>query len=321
MLRYIINRILYLIPVLFFMSVIVFLFIHLIPGDPVDYILGLQSTPEARAALRKELGLDRNIVVQYIAWASKIIVGDFGKSVVSNKPVLESILEKFPATIMLTIAATLISLAIAIFAGVFAAVNKGTWKDMGVLLLSMLWVSIPSFWLGIMLILLFSLEFPLFPSIGYESIFVDFGKSMHHLALPSVTLGAVLAGAITRMTRSEMIDQLGKDYITTAWAKGLSKGEVVYRHALRNSLITVVTFTGLQLGTLLGGTVVVEQIFAWPGLGRLVIQSIFARDYPMVQGIVLFLSAIFVFVNLLVDISYTFLNPQIKLERRPDSLG
>lgn len=316
MLRYIINRIIYLIPVLFFMSVIVFLFIHLIPGDPVDYILGLDSTPEAREALREELGLDRNILVQYVSWAGKIIVGDFGNSVVSNRPVLESILEKLPATILLTLAATLISLVIAIFAGVFAAVNKGTWKDMGVLIFSLFWVSIPSFWLGIMLILLFSLQFPIFPAIGYESMFVDFGKSMHHLVLPAVTLGAVFAGGTTRMTRSEMIEQLSRDYITTAWAKGLSKREVVYRHALRNSLITVVTFTGLQLGTLLGGAVVVEQIFAWPGLGRLVIQSIFARDYPMVQGIVLFLSFIFVFVNLLVDISYTFLNPQIRLERK-----
>ena len=147
-------------------------------------------------------------------------------------------------------------------------------------------------------------------------MFKDFSKSMHHLILPSITLGATLAGAITRMTRSEMIEQMSKDYVTTAWAKGLSRPVVIYKHALRNSLITVVTFTGLQLGTLLGGTVVVEKIFAWPGLGLLVIQSIFARDYPMVQGIVLFFSFTFVFVNLLVDISYTFLNPQIRLGKR-----
>lgn len=313
MIGYISNRIVYLIPVLFFMSMVVFLFTHLIPGDPVDYILGLESTPEARAALRTEMGLDRNIVIQYLSWAGKIVTGDFGKSVVSSRPVLSSILEKFPATMLLAFAATLISVVIAIFSGTYAAVNKGTWKDMGVLLLSLIWVSIPSFWLGIMLILLFSLQFPIFPAIGYESMFVDFGKSMHHLFLPAVTLGAVLAGAITRMTRSEMIEQMSKDYVITAWAKGLSKGQIVFKHALRNSLLTVVTFTGLQLGTLLGGTVVVEQIFAWPGLGRLVIQSIFARDYPMVQGIVLFMSFMFVFINLLVDISYTFLNPQIRL--------
>jgi peptide/nickel transport system permease protein len=316
MLRYILNRLIYLFPVLVFMSIVVFLFIHLIPGDPVDYMLGIDATPEARQALRAELGLDRNIVVQYISWARKIVRGDLGTSIVTNRPVLKSILEKFPATMILAFAATFISLIIALIAGTIAAANKGTWKDLGLLLLSLLWVSIPSFWLGIMLILIFSLEFQIFPAIGYVSVFTDFGKSMLHLTLPAVTLGATLAGAITRMTRSEMIEQLSKDYVTTAWAKGLSKPVVIYKHALRNSLITVVTFTGLQLGTLLGGTVVVEKIFAWPGLGLTVIQSVFARDYPMVQGIVLFFAFTFVFVNLMVDISYTFLNPQIRLGKK-----
>ena len=313
MIKYITGRIVYLIPVLFFMSVVVFLFIHLIPGDPVDYILGLEATAETRAQLRTELGLDRNIVVQYVSWAGKILVGDFGRSVLTGEPVMATILEKFPATILLAVAATAISLIIAIFTGTIAAANKGTWKDMGALILSLLWVSIPSFWLGIMLVLIFSLHWPLFPAIGYANIFTDFWKSLHYLALPAVTLGAVLAGGITRMTRSEMVEQLGKDYITTAWAKGLSRSEVIYKHALRNSLITVVTFTGLQLGTLLGGTVVVEQIFAWPGLGQLVVQAILSRDYPVVQGVVLIMAFTFVFVNLLVDISYTFLNPQIRL--------
>lgn len=313
MIRYIAGRIVYLIPVLFFMSVVVFLFIHLIPGDPVDYILGLEATPETRAQLRSELGLDRNIAVQYISWASKIVVGDFGESVLTDEPVLDTIMEKFPATILLAVASTLISLIIAVFTGTVAAANKGTWKDLGALIVSLLWVSIPSFWLGIMLVLIFSLHWPLFPAIGYADIFTDFWKSLHYLTLPAVTLGAVMAGGITRMTRSEMVEQLGKDYITTAWAKGLSRREVIYKHALRNSLITVVTFTGLQLGTLLGGTVVVEQIFAWPGLGQLVVQAILSRDYPVVQGVVLIMAFTFVFVNLLVDISYTFLNPQIRL--------
>lgn len=316
MLRYIAHRLITLAPVLFFMSVVVFLFIHLIPGDPVDYIMGLEATDSAREALRREMGLDKNIVIQYLNWAGKIVRGDFGKSIVNHQPVLQSILRKFPATILLAFAATLVSMLIAILAGTLAAANKGTFKDMGVLLLSLLWVSIPSFWLGIMLILLFALNWPVFPAIGYVSPLVDPVRSFHHLCLPALTLGATMAGAITRMTRSEMIEQLGKDYITTAWAKGLSRPVIIYRHALRNSLISVVTFAGLQLGTLLGGTVVVESIFAWPGLGQLVIQSIFARDYPMVQGIVLFLAFTFVFVNLLVDLSYTFLNPQIRLGKR-----
>jgi ABC-type dipeptide/oligopeptide/nickel transport system permease component len=295
------------------MSIVVFLFTHLIPGDPVDYMLGLQADAGVREVLRAELGLDKNIAVQYVSWASKMIAGDFGRSLLNDKPVLSLIFERLPATLLLGLAATVISLVIALGAGIVAAANKGSWKDLGVLTLSLLWVSIPNFWLGIMFILLFSMKFHFFPAIGYESIFVDFGKSMRCLILPAITLGSTMAGAIARMTRSDMIEELSKDYITTAWAKGLSRSAVLFKHALRNSLMSVVTFTGLQLGTLLGGTIVVEQIFAWPGLGRLVILSLHGRDYPMVQGIVLFLSFMFVFVNLLVDISYTFLNPKIRL--------
>ena len=316
MIRYIIQRLIYLLPVLFFMSVVVFMFIHLIPGDPVDYILGLEADDSERIALRLEMGLDKNVFIQYVTWANKIVRGDFGKSTVNKRPVLASIMEKYPATIFLAFAAILISISISITAGTLAAAYKGTWKDTGILFASMLWVSIPSFWLGIMLILFFALKLSLFPVIGYISPFQEFGKSLMHLALPALTLGASMAGTITRMTRSEMIDQLGKDYITTARAKGLSQTETICKHALRNSLIPVITFAGLQLGSLLGGTVVVESIFAWPGIGQLVLKSIFARDYPMVQGIILIMSFTFVFVNLLVDVSYTFLNPQIRLGKR-----
>jgi ABC-type dipeptide/oligopeptide/nickel transport system permease component len=303
----------YLIPVLFFVSVVVFSFMHLIPGDPVDYMLGFESTPETRAALRSELGLDKNIVIQYLSWSGKLLKGDFSKSVVSRKPVLSTILEKLPASILLSIAATLISVWIALFAGTIAGSRRGSPIDFLVLILALLWVSIPSFWLGILLIMIFSLVFPIFPSIGYVNLFTDFVRSLHHLILPAFTLGATMAGAVTRMTRSEIIEQLSKDFVTTAWAKGLSRRVVIYKHVLKNALVPVVTFTGLQLGTLLGGTVVVEEIFAWPGIGRLVVQSIHARDYPMVQGIVLFIAVIFILVNLFVDISYAFLNPQIRL--------
>lgn len=313
MLRYITNRILSLIPILFLMSVVVFLFIHLIPGDPVDYILGFEATTEAREALRAELGLDKNIIIQYLSWAKKILSGDFGISIVSGEPVLIKVLSKLPATLLLAFSALLITVFIAIFAGAIAAANQGTWRDLAILVLSLLWVSIPSFWLGIMLVLVFSLYLPLFPAIGYMDIFTDFSDAVHHLVLPAFTLGAVFAGSITRMTRSEVIEQLSKDYITTAWAKGLPRSIIIFKHALRNSLIPIVTMIGMQLGTLLGGTVVVEQIFAWPGLGRLIVQSILARDYPMVQGIVLILAFVFVMINLLVDISYTFINPQIRL--------
>ncbi|HYQ61076.1 MAG TPA: ABC transporter permease [Desulfatiglandales bacterium] len=316
MLRYILNRLVYLIPVVFFMSLVVFSFIHLIPGDPVDSMLGFEATDQARTALRQELGLDRNILVQYGSWAGKLLTGDFGKSIVSRKPVLSLILEKFPATLVLAIAATAVAVFLGLLFGTFAASRRNSIMDLAALTLALFWVSIPSFWLGILLILIFSLTFPVFPSMGYGSILKDFLTGLYYLTLPALTLGAVEAGALTRMTRAEMIEQLGKDYVITAMAKGLPRRVVLYKHALRNSLIPVVTFIGLQLGTLLGGTVVVEQIFAWPGVGRLVIEAIFARDYPMVQGIVLFYAVIFIVVNLLVDISYTFLNPQIRLSRR-----
>ena len=297
MLKYILNRIIYLIPVLFIMSVIVFSFIHLIPGDPVDAVLGMNASDEAREALRQELGLDRNIVVQYLSWIGGVLTGDFGNSVVSypGEPVLKLILEKLPATLLLAVATILVSIFIAIFAGTIAAVKKGTWTDMGVLVLALAGISIPVFWIGILAVLVFSVTWDLFPAIGYVSPLDDPLKALHHITLPALCMGAALAGAIARMTRSEMIEQLGKDYIITARAKGLSPREVTYRHALRNSLITVVTFTGLEFGTLLGGAIIVESIFAWPGLGRTVIQSIFSRDYPMVQGIVLFLAFFFVF--------------------------
>lgn len=313
MLNFIANRLIYLIPVLFIMSVIVFSFMHLIPGDPVDSILGVDATPEERMVLRTELGLDKNIFFQYLNWAKKLLTGDFGYSISMKRPVLEAIFEKFPATFILALVSTLIAVSIALFIGCLAASKRGSLTDFVSLVLALFWVSIPSFWLGILLILAFSLYIPLFPSIGYANIFNNFTDGIRHLVLPSLTLGAICSGAVTRMTRSEMIQQLNQDYITTAWAKGLPRRKVIYKHALKNAVIPVVTFTGMQLGQLLGGTVVVEQIFAWPGVGRLLIEAIYARDYPIVQGCVLLLSFIFVFVNLLVDISYTFLNPQIRL--------
>jgi peptide/nickel transport system permease protein len=313
MLGYIINRIIYLIPTLFIMSLVVFSFIALIPGDPVDAILGLNASEEARAAVRAELGLDRNILVQYLSWAGGIVTGDFGTSLTSGEPVMKLILEKLPATLLLAFASILISVFIAVLAGTIAAVNKGNWLDMGVLVAALAGISIPVFWIAILSVLLFSVHWQILPSIGYVSPLEDPILALRHLALPSICMGAALAGGIARMTRSEMIEQLSKDYVITARAKGLSPNEVTYRHALRNSLITVVTFTGLELGTILSGAIIVETIFAWPGLGRMAIDAIFTRDYPTVQGVVLFMAFFFVFVNLLVDISYTFLNPQIRL--------
>jgi len=298
------------------MSLVVFLFIHIIPGDAADAILGMDNTPENRAALRAELGLDKNIFVQYMIWIGKLFTGDLGKSVITHKPVLDTIIDKAGATIILTIAAMFIATFISIMAGCLAAINKGTWKDFGILFMSLVGVSIPSFWLGILLMLAFSLHWPIFPAIGYASIFEDFGSAIRHLILPAVTLGTVTTGAVARMARSEMIEQLSRDYVITAWAKGLSPRGVYFKHALRNSLITVVTFIGLQFAWMLGGVVIVEIIFTWPGLGTLVMESILRRDYPMVQGVILFISLTYVLINLLVDVSYTYLDPQIRLGRK-----
>lgn len=316
MIGYIINRIIYLIPTLFIMSLVVFSFIALIPGDPVDTILGLNASEEARAAVREELGLDRNILVQYFSWAGGIVTGDFGNSLTTGEPVMKMIMEKLPATLLLAFASILVSVIIAVFAGAIAAVNKGNWLDMGILVAALAGISVPVFWiaiLAILAVLLFSVHWQILPSIGYVSPLEDPIGALRHLILPATCMGAALAGGIARMTRAEMIEQLGKDYVITARAKGLSQNEVTYRHALRNSLISVVTFTGLELGTLLGGAIIVETIFAWPGLGRMAIDAISTRDYPTVQGVVLFMAFFFVFVNLLVDISYTLLNPQIRL--------
>jgi len=313
MMRYIASRIVQLIPVLAIMSVLVFLFIHLIPGDPVDAILGNEATEEAKTELRHRLGLDRPFVVQYFIWAGRVLTGDFGTSIVNGGPVLDTILQKAGVTIFLALGSVLVAVSIAMLGGTIAAARKGTWADMTVLALALVGVSIPSFWLAIMLMMQFAVSWQILPAIGYVPPTESFGEFVQHLALPVLTLGAIMAGALSRLTRSEMIDQLNQDYIRTARAKGLSHGAIVYKHALRNALIPVVTFAGLELGTVLGSAIVIERIFSLPGLGQLVVESIFLRDYPMIQGAILFLAAVFVFINLIVDISYTFLDPEIRL--------
>jgi peptide/nickel transport system permease protein len=312
-LLYILRRLAYLIPVLFFMSIIIFSFLHLIPGDPVDFMLGETATGEQRVTLRAELGLDRPVLFQYLSWIKKLLEGDLGKSIITGQPVLTTILERLPASILLATTAALLSSFIALFLGIIAGTNRGSFKDITVLVLALLWVSIPIFWLGILMILAFSIHLQIFPSIGYVSINSDFFKGLRYLFLPAITLGAQMTGSLTRVTRSEIIEQLSKEYVTTAWAKGLSRWVVFYKHALKNALIPVITLSGLQLGTMIGGSLVVETIFAWPGIGSQLMYSIFARDYIVVQGIILFLAGIFVLLNLLVDIVYTFLNPQIHL--------
>ncbi|MBI5300533.1 MAG: ABC transporter permease [Chloroflexi bacterium] len=314
MFAYLARRALSLLPILLLMSIIAFALIRLVPGDPIDVMYGSEGMDEIRrAALRAQLGLDESIVVQYVKWIGRAITGDLGRSYKAQMAVTELIGQRLPATLYLSFAALLFSLVIALPLGVIAAVRRNTWVDFGAMTFAIFGISLPNFWAGIMLALIFAVYLRWLPSIGYVSPFADFGKSLQHLILPAITLGWSLAGTTSRLTRSTMLEELGKDYVRTARGKGLAEKAVLIGHALRNALIPTVTMVGLQLGFLFGGAVVVETIFAWPGIGLLVVDSIFGRDYPVVQGVILVIAVMVVFVNLTVDVIYTILDPRIRL--------
>ncbi len=314
MIIYLAKRITYLIPVIFLLSIFVFAMLHLLPGNPADIMMSGQLTvedPAMRTALMKELGLDKPIPVQYGMWLWRALHGNFGRSVYSQVEVSTLILSRFPATLFLAFSAMIISILIALPAGIISAVKRQKLADYGAMTFALLGVSIPQFWFGIMLILTFSLWLPWLPSMGYVSPLEDCLGSLKYLLLPSTALGLRMAGLVTRMTRSSMLDELGQDYVRTARAKGLPERTVVLVHTLKNALIPTVTVVGLQFGTILGGTVVIEIVFGWPGVGQLLIESIMSRDYMVVQGAILFISCSFVLVNFLVDFIYTILNPRL----------
>jgi len=314
MLAYLLRRALALLPILLLMSVIVFVLIRLVPGDPLDVMYGSEGMDEIRrAALRHDLGLDQSIVVQYGLWLWRAMRGDLGNSYRANMPVLQLIGQRLPATLFLSFAALLISILIALPLGIIAAVKRNTWSDFSAMVFAILGISLPNFWTGILLALIFAVYLHWLPSIGYVSPTTDLGKALQHLILPAITLGWSLSGTTTRLTRSTMLEELGKDYVRTARGKGLRGDAIVLGHALRNALIPTVTMIGLQLGFLLGGAVVVETVFAWPGIGMLVVDSIFARDYPVVQGVILTIAVMVVLVNISVDVIYTVLDPRIRL--------
>ncbi len=314
MFAYIARRAFSLLPILLLMSVIAFALIRLVPGDPIDVMYGSEGMDEVRrAALSHELGLDESIVVQYLKWIGRAVVGDLGRSYKAQMPVLDLIGQRLPATLFLSFAALLFSLFIALPLGILAAIKRNTWIDFSAMAFAIFGISLPNFWAGIMLALIFAVYLRWLPSIGYISPFADFGKSIQHLILPAITLGWSLAGTTSRLTRSTMLEELSRDYVRTARGKGLKERAVILSHALRNALIPTVTMVGLQLGFLFGGAVVVETIFAWPGIGLLVVDSIFGRDYPVVQGVILVIAVMVVAVNLAVDVVYTILDPRIRL--------
>lgn len=303
---YIRRRLLQSIIVVWGVTLLVFFLLRLAPGDPVTMLLAETATPEQINAVRAKWGLDKPIVVQYMVFLNNVLHGDLGNSLFFQEPAMDVLLERMPATLQLSAAALFFSLIVAIPIGILSALRRDTiWDYLGTGL-AMLGQALPPYWLGIMLILLFSVHLHWFPSSGRGTIW--------HLVLPAITLGSVLMALITRLVRSGMLEVLGEDYIRTARAKGLKEQRVIVRHALRNILIPLVTVIGLQLGALFGGAVITESIFAWPGVGRLALQAISARDYPLVQAAVLFISVVYVFLNLAVDILYVYLDPRIRYE-------
>ena len=311
---YILRRLVQLIPVLLLASFIVFFIIHLIPGDPVEVMLGEgRYTQETYELLRKKMGLDEPLYIQYVHWLNRMVHGDLGQSLRTQRPVLDTILERYPATIYLALAALLLGVVIAIPAGTIAAVKQNTPWDYSAMAFALFGIAVPNFWFALLLILGFGLYLGWFPTLGYIDPSVNFRTFLWHLTLPALVLGTDLASTVTRYVRAEMLEQLRLDYVRTARAKGLPKRMVIYKHTLRNSLLAATTVIGLHVGRLLGGSTVVETVFAWPGVARLVLEAVYSRDYPLLQGAVLLLALTFVGVNLLVDVLYKWLDPRISL--------
>jgi peptide/nickel transport system permease protein len=311
MTTYILKRLLSMIPVMFLVSLVAFMIIRLTPGDPAVVMLGEEARPELVQALREELGLDQPLPIQYLTWLSHVVRGDLGRKWRTNQPVLEAIVERLPATVELTLLALLVSLTIAIPTGIISATRRGSRADLFVTTLALIGVSMPGFVLAFILILIFSLWLRWLPPIGYTPIQKDLLANLQGMIMPALTLGTAAAAVVARLTRSSLLEVLSQDYIRTAHAKGLRERMVIYKHALKNAMIPVVTIVGLQLGALLGGAVITETIFVLPGVGKLIVDSIFAREFMLVQGGVLFLAVVFMFANLLVDVLYAYLDPRI----------
>ena len=303
---YLLKRVILALPVLLGVSVVVFTMIRLIPGDPAQLMAGQAATQEIITEIRRDLGLDRPIIVQYAYFLRNAVRGDLGRSLFNRAPVTEELALRFPRTVRLGLASMLVAAAIGVPAGIISATRHLSWVDSLVMVVALAGVSMPVFWLGLNLILIFAVRLQWLPAIGHES--------WAHLILPAVTLGAASAAIIARMTRSAMLEVLRQDYVRTARAKGVAEPTVIGRHALRNALIPVVTVAGLQLGTLLGGAVLTESVFAWPGVGRLLVDAVLARDYPIIQGTVLLIATTFVLLNVLVDLLYAVLDPRIRYE-------
>ncbi|HEY7560253.1 MAG TPA: ABC transporter permease [Candidatus Binatia bacterium] len=314
MILYLLRRLLQLIPVFLLASFLIFSIIHLLPGDPVLVMLGDERYDQTQyQLLRKKLGLDQPFHLQYLNWLRRLAEGDLGQSLRTERPVLDAVIERYPATIYLALASLILGTLIAVPAGTLAAVRQNSMWDYCAMSFALFGIAVPNFWFALLLILGFGLYLGWFPTLGYVDPATNLVMFLWHLTLPAIVLGTDMASTVTRYVRSEMLEQLKLDYVRTARAKGVPRRLVVYKHTLRNSLIAATTVIGLQVGRLLGGSTVVETIFAWPGVGRLVLEAVYARDYPLLQGAVLFLACTYVVVNLLVDVLYKWLDPRISL--------
>jgi peptide/nickel transport system permease protein len=309
---YLIQRLFLTLIVLLGVTFVVFLIIQIVPGDPARVILGVQANEQNVAALRERLGLNRPFLVQYADWLWNALHGDFGKSLITGQPVAPQLKQRLPATLQLAAAALLIGMLIGFPAGIISAVKPGSTTDIVTSIFSQIGVTVPDFWMGIMLVLLFSLTLGWLPPSGYTPIQEDFGDWLAHLILPAITAGLISGAIQTRFVRSAMLEVMHQNYVRSARAKGLKERTVVVRHALRNAMITIVTVIGLQITALLSAVVVVEVVFAWPGLGRLALDAVLDRDYPLLQGAVFTVAAMLALVNLGVDLLYFFLDPRIE---------
>jgi peptide/nickel transport system permease protein len=311
MTTFVARRLLFMLPVALLVSFVTFMLIHLVPGDPARVLLGEEATPQSVAALRQQLGLDRPLGVQYGLWLWQAIHGNLGESIQLQQPVIQAIWQRLPVTIELGVASLIFSVALAVPLGVMAATNPNGRLDWLVNVTSLLGTAIPSFVLGLLLILVFAVFIRIFPPGGYVPFSEDPLGNLRDLVLPAVALGVGAVAVNLRQVRTSMLEVLHEDYIRTAWAKGLRPRQVNYRHALRNALMPLLTIVGLQVGAILAGTFVIETIFLWPGIGALTIQSIFSKDYPVVQGVVLLAALSYMAVNLFVDIGYRVLDPRV----------
>jgi peptide/nickel transport system permease protein len=312
--RYLVYRLLSAIPILLIVSLVSFLIIFLVPGDPASEIAGPGASADEVARIRQSLGLDQNAGVQMLAWYGRLLQGDLGQSILLHRSVTTAILERAPVTLSLAGLALVLSLGLALVLGVVAAVRQNTWVDQSAMTTALLGLSLPDFWVGLVMIYLFAVLLGWFPTGGYVELSKGVGPWLRSLFLPAVALGLAQLGLLARITRATMLEVLRQDYIRTARAKGAPERHVIGRHALANTLIPVVTVIGIIVGILLGGAVVVESVFALPGVGRLIIGAILRRDYPVIQGGLLLTASIYVFVNILVDILYAWLDPRVRYE-------